>query len=693
MNSLGQIKPSDDEARLAGLAFELSLDMLCVLTPEGLFERVNPAWAQTLGWSEAQLLGRCWLELAHAEQRALLEQAVATAPPRAKGFELQGQFACADGSLRDLAWRWQRTADGRSICVVRDITAQKLAEQSLRESEDRWKLALESAGDGVWDWYPQTGVEIFSRRFIEMYGYSEEELTSRPEEFDKRTHPDDIEQLLRDRQAHIEGRTPTYINEHRVQCKDGSWKWILTRGMVISRDGQGRPLRMIGTHTDITSRKQDEALIWQQAHFDGLTGLPNRRMLRERLAQAMARCAASERQLALLFIDLDHFKEVNDTLGHDKGDLLLIQAAQRIAHCLREGDTVARMGGDEFTVVMPGLGDPGEVEVVAQAILDALAAGFQLGNELSFVSASIGITLYPQDAELIEDLFKHADQALYVAKDAGRKRFSYFTPALQEAAQNRLRLANDLRAALGADQFEVHYQPIIELGSGAVHKAEALLRWQHPTRGPVAPNLFIPIAEASGLIIDIGDWVFRQAAAQVSRWRAELHPDFQISINKSPVQFRVDAQQGPVWAAWLQSLGLPGHSLVVEITEGLLLDGSTDVAARLMDLHAAGIGVSLDDFGTGYSSLSYLQKFDIDYLKIDQSFVRGLNPLSKDMALCRAIIVMAHELGMKVIAEGVETPLQRDLLAEAGCDYAQGYLFAKAMPPDAFEAWLATWAP
>jgi len=688
MNSLRQIEASDDGARLAGLAFELSLDMLCVLTPEGLFERVNPAWAQTLGWTEAQLLGRHWLDLAHAEQRALLEQAGAAAPPQEKGFELQGQFACADGSHRDLAWRWQRTEDGRSICVVRDITAQKRAEQSLRESEDRWKLALESAGDGVWDWYPQTGVEIFSRRFVEMYGYSEEELTSRPEEFDKRTHPDDIEQLLRDRQAHIEGRTPTYINEHRVQCKDGTWKWILTRGMVISRDEQGRPLRMIGTHTDITSRKQDEALIWQQAHFDGLTGLPNRRMLRERLAQAMARCVARGRQLALLFIDLDHFKEVNDTLGHDKGDLLLVQAAQRISDCLREGDTVARMGGDEFTVVMPGLSDPAEVEDVAQAILDALSAGFQLGNELSFVSASIGITLYPQDAELIEDLFKHADQALYVAKDAGRKRFSYFTPELQAAAQNRLRLANDLRAALGAGQFEVHYQPIIELGSGAVHKAEALLRWQHPTRGPVAPNLFIPIAEASGLIIAIGDWVFRQAAAQVGRWRAALHPDFQISINKSPVQFRVDAQQGPVWAALLQSLGLPVHSLVVEITEGLLLDGSADVAARLMDLHAAGIGVSLDDFGTGYSSLSYLQKFDIDYLKIDQSFVRGLNPLSKDMALCRAIIVMAHELGMKVIAEGVETPLQRDLLAEAGCDYAQGYLFAKAMPPDVFEAWL-----
>ena len=584
---------------------------------------------------------------------------------------------------------WEQGLPLKRTSVLQDITEQKRSEAAIRENEDRWKLALESTGDGVWDWYIQTGEEFFSKRLIESYGYNEDEIQNHPGELDKRTHPDDATQMEHDRQAHFDGLTPTYMNEHRVRCKDGSWKWVLSRGMVISRDTQGKPLRMIGTHTDITSRKNSEAMIRQQAFYDALTGLPNRRMLRDRLEQEIKKTRRDDQQLAILFIDLDHFKEVNDTLGHDSGDLLLIEAARRIQACVRESDTVARMGGDEFTVILSELPNTSHLEGVLQKLLQAMGEVFQLGAEQVFVSASIGITMYPSDATDIESLYKNADQALYVAKGAGRNRFSFFTPALQEAAQTRVRLANDLRTALVEQQFRVVYQPIVNLTTGAIHKAEALIRWQHPTRGLVSPAAFIPIAEASGLIVDIGEWVFQQAMAQVQRWRHSLAPSFQISVNKSPVQFHHNDTGRAPWDLQLQAQGLPGACIVVEITEGLLLDTSTSVADQLLELRDSGIQVSLDDFGTGYSSLSYLQKFDIDFVKIDQSFVRHLIDHSTDLALCKAIIVMAHALGMKVIAEGVETQLQRDLLATAGCDYAQGYFYARPMSEPDFEAFVA----
>lgn len=591
---------------------------------------------------------------------------------------------------RTLEIRTQALVTGGMVRTFTDVTDYVQAQAELLESESRWKLALESSGDGVWDWHIQTGEEFFSKRLLEMYGFGEHELTDQAAELDGRTHPDDVARLNQDRQAHFDGITPTYINEHRILCKDGRWKWVLTRGTVISRDAQGQPLRMIGTHTDITERKVSEALIWQQAHFDALTGLPNRNMLRDRLTQEIKKCRRDGSQLACLFIDLDHFKEVNDTLGHDRGDELLVQAARRIRDCLREIDTVARMGGDEFTVILPEVPDPRDLEPVLLKLLGELAAAFKLGDERVFVSASIGVTIYPMDADDIEDLLKNADQALYVAKGAGRNRFSFFTPALQEAAQSRARLTHDLRDALAAGQFRVVYQPIVEMATGITRKAEVLIRWDHPTRGAVSPAEFIPIAEASGLISEIGDWVFQQAALQVKTWRTTLAPDFQISVNRSPMQFQHEDSASPNWPAQLQAMGLPGNSIVVEITEGLLLDTSASVEEQLLGLHDAGIQVSLDDFGTGYSSLSYLQRFDIDYLKIDQSFVRHLIAGSTDLALCKAIIAMAHALGIKVIAEGVETALQRDLLAAAGCDYAQGYFFARPMPAKDFEAFLAS---
>jgi diguanylate cyclase (GGDEF)-like protein/PAS domain S-box-containing protein len=590
---------------------------------------------------------------------------------------------------RTLEVKTELLQDGGMVRTFADITDHVKAKAALQENEERWKLALESTGDGVWDWHIPSGEEFFSASLLRMYGLDAQDIRNNASELDGRTHPDDIAQLNQQRQAHFAGLTPTYVNEHRIRCKDGSWKWVLTRGMVISRDARGQPLRMIGTHTDISERKAAEATIWQQAHFDSLTGLPNRRLMRERLAQEIKKNRRDGLQLALLFIDLDRFKEVNDTLGHDWGDLLLTEAARRIADCVREVDTVARMGGDEFTVILTELQQLQHLEPVLHKILKALGAAFQLGPEQVFISASIGVTICPGDATDIENLLKNADQALYVAKSAGRNRFSFFTPALQQAAQSRAQLTRDLHHALAAQQFRVLYQPIIEMASGAVHKAEALVRWQHPRRGLVSPAEFIPVAESSGLIVGIGEWVFQQAADQVQAWRRSLHAGFQISINKSPVQFENPDPTHQSWIAQLKDRGLGGDSIAVEITEGLLLSTSDSVFGQLLSLGCDGIQVSLDDFGTGYSSLSYLQKFDIDYIKIDQSFVRQLRSGSTDLVLCRAIIAMAHALGMKVIAEGVETELQRDLLAAAGCDYAQGYLYSKPVATAEFEAWMA----
>lgn len=459
-------------------------------------------------------------------------------------------------------------------------------------------------------------------------------------------------------------------------------KWLTINTIF---DAEHKVHRRVALFSDITEKKKAEGVIWQQANFDPLTQLPNRRMFYDRLRHDIKKSERDKHRLALLFIDLDLFKEVNDTLGHDMGDELLQIAAQRIVNCVRETDTVARLGGDEFTVILGDVGDPSNVERIAGNLLQKMTDCFELGNEIAYISTSIGIAFFPDDAADLKSLLKHADQAMYAAKRRGRNQYCFFIPTMQEAAQNRLRLSNDLRQAVAEQQFYLCYQPIVDLSDNSIKKAEALIRWCHPSRGLISPAEFIPIAEETGLICQIGDWIFQEAALQTSRWRQTLHEKFQISINKSPVQFRNERESHRDWLERLQALSLTGQSVVIEITEGLLLDANQSVTEQLLSFRDAGVQVSLDDFGTGYSSLSYLKKFDIDFLKIDQSFVRNLAAGSDDMALCEAIIVMAHKLGIKVIAEGIETAAQRELLSAAGCDFGQGYLFAKPLSAVDFE--------
>jgi diguanylate cyclase (GGDEF)-like protein len=391
-----------------------------------------------------------------------------------------------------------------------------------------------------------------------------------------------------------------------------------------------------------------------------------------------------------MFLDLDKFKGVNDTLGHDKGDLLLIEAAQRIASCVRETDMVARLGGDEFTVILPNLVNTNNAERVAGDIIKTLSQPFDLAGSRVFIGASIGITIYPNDAAGLDELMIHADQAMYQAKAEGRNRFCYFTRSLQVLSRKRARLINDMRKAVSDKQFELYYQPVVELASGDIRKAEALIRWHHPDLGLISPSEFIPLAEETGMIVEIGDWVFREAARQAKHLRCNYHSQFQISINKSPLHFSAPQPYTDDWIAFLASIGLCNSAIIIEITEGLLLDASDTVKSRLLQCRDAGFQLSLDDFGTGYSSLAYLNRFDIDHLKIDQAFVDNLAPGSDELALCEAITVMAHKLGLEVIAEGVTTPLQRDLLLASGCDYAQGFLYSKPLPAEAFERFLSS---
>jgi len=651
----------------------------------GLVTSWNPAAEKMFGWSAAEIIGQPLLsvpanktnETENLRVRVLSGESIVQE-------EVKRQRR--DGTLIDISTTLSplRDSSGRIygyVAIAADISERKKVEESLRLAASVYQVSSEAM--------MVTGADnriiAINPAFTHMTGYGLEEVAGRYSDF-LRAYPED----------------QTFFKAMWDELKDtGNWHgevwgrrkngeiyptWI-TINAILNEDGS--VFRWVAMFSDITKKKESEELIWSQANFDTLTGLPNRRMLHDRLAQELKKAHRSGLPMALLFLDLDRFKEINDTLGHDMGDLLLKDAALRIASCVRETDTVARLGGDEFTIILGELEDPDSVERVAQSILRKLSEPFLLGDEKAYVSVSIGITLYPEDATAVDTLLKNADQAMYAAKSQGRNRCSYFTPAMQEAAQTRMRLAVDLRTALANGQFMVYYQPIVELATGSIYKAEALIRWQHPQRGMVSPAEFIPIAEDTGMIVDIGDWVFREAARQAGHWRAFHHPEFQISVNKSPVQFHSGGASHAAWSDHLKALDLPGQSIVVEITEGLLLDANATIFDQLLAYRDVGIQVSLDDFGTGYSSLSYLKKFDIDYLKIDQSFVRNLAPNSDDMALCEAIIVMAHKLSIKVIAEGVETEEQRSLLAAAGCDYGQGYLFSRPLPPAQIEPLLS----
>ncbi len=674
------------ESRKNEILLSAASDGIHVLDLEGNVVQVNDAFCKMLGYTAEELItmnAAQWdAQWTAAQIKGILVGLKDTA------MTLETRHRRRDGSIIDVDIGIVKVdIDGRQLvyCAARDVTERKQAERALIESEGKLHTVIETALDAVVQMNAKGIITGWNNQAEKIFGWTHEEAVGRP--LGETIIPPQY------RKAHLQGL------EHYLASGEGNILNSRVELLGLHRDGHEFPIELSITTTntggayefnsfirDITKQKESEELIWNQANFDTLTSLPNRHMFHDRLAQDIKKAHRAGLKTALLFIDLDKFKEVNDTLGHSMGDILLKEAARRISGCVRETDTVARLGGDEFTVILAELDDTGSVERVAENILQSLVKPFQLGEEIAYVSASIGITLHPNDALEAEDLLKNADQAMYAAKNGGRNRFSYFTQSMQQAAQGRLRLTNELRGALGAGQFTVYYQPIVNLATGRINKAEALIRWQHPELGLVSPAQFIPLAEETGLIVEIGDWIFRESMRQLKLWRPLCSDGFQISVNVSPVQFgSAIGGSHRAWFAYLQELGLPEQSMVIEITEGLLLDADSGVTGKLLEFRDAGIQAAIDDFGTGYSSLSYLKKFDIDYLKIDQSFVRDLVSDPDDMALSEAIIVMAHKLGLKVIAEGVETEAQRKLLAEAGCDYAQGYLFSRPLPAEKFE--------
>lgn len=435
---------------------------------------------------------------------------------------------------------------------------------------------------------------------------------------------------------------------------------------------------------EISQQKKSEAQLWRQIHFDLLTDLPNRKLFQETLEAKMLRALESDSGLAVLYMDLDDFKAVNDALGHAYGDEALKLVAARLKGCVRQSDIVGRLGGDEFCVIIDGATTEEQTDRICKKITRALAEPCVLGGGAVSVTCSIGVAFYPVDALRADDLLNNASMAMNAAKQLGCNQYSYFTPGIREEAHLRHMLMRDLSNARGQRQFRLYYQPIVDMQSGRMLKAEALLRWLHPEHGLISPDDFLPFAEDSGLIISIGDWVFNEAARQVAQWRTLYVSDFRVSVNVSPAQFQAPSLRPTDWLASLQRLGLPGESVVIEITEKLIMNAAASVGEKLLQFRDAGVQVAVDDFGTGYSSLTYLKKFDIDYIKIDRSFVNNLATNLDDRAVCEAIIMMAHKLGMKVVAEGVETAEQCKLLVEMGCDLGQGYLFSRPLTSERF---------
>jgi diguanylate cyclase (GGDEF)-like protein/PAS domain S-box-containing protein len=566
--------------------------------------------------------------------------------------------------------------------MLRDVTALKVSQHQIQRLSDRLALIIEGTGDGIWEWDIASDRFRFSGGFNKIIGHDAPSEASAAEWY-RGIHPEDMHRVQLTLQECVKGRQPLHGIEFRIRSAGKTWKWVRARGVIVESDPGGQPSLMAGTLTDITIQKESDELAWKHSHLDPLTSLPNRRLFRQTLDFDIQKSRHAARRLALLFIDVDGFRYVNDLYGHEAGDLLLMETARRIRKCVAESATVARIGGDEFVVTLPELPRLEHVELVCEEVLAALSQRFSLGDNTTYVSASIGISLFPFDATEAEELLRKAEQAKNHAKRTGKNRFAYFRRELDEQAHTRLRLLSELRVALSLDQFQVHYQPIIDMRDRHIVKAEALLRWNHPVLGSVPPAQFIPMAEEFGLIASIGEWMCKQAITFCKQCDAQLGNRFQVGINMSPIQFMTDGGNFEL-EEHLAQAGLAGNRVVIEITEGVLLNKSDKVLKRFDSCRRAGIEIALDDFGTGYSSMSYLLKFDIDYIKIDKAFVQSINPSQDSRAIAETIIAMAHRLNKKVIAEGIETQEQWDYLALAGCDFAQGYLFSPALPPERF---------
>lgn len=662
--------------------FAISQDMLCTLGFDGYFQDINPAWAQTLGYTKAELLGAPYIELIHPDDRqaTLAEVAAVTLGKPLTSFE--NRYRCQDGSYRWFQWNLTPvTADQLMYGVARDITGRKLAEASeLRINA----IAFESQKSLIVT--DAHGVTLrVNQAFTEATGYSSDEMLGQtPRMF--RSDRYDVN-FYRAMWKTIRA-TGIWQGEIWNQRKNGeSYPVWLTISAV--KAGDGLVTHYVGSQIDMTKRLAAEETIKQMAFYDQLTGLPNRSLLMDQLRHAFASSARSGSNGALLFIDLDNFKDINDTLGHESGDLLLQQAALRLKSCLSTGDIVARMGGDEFVVMLENLSEQAieaaiQTEAVGKKFLVTLAQPYQLGTYEYRSTVSIGAAMFNDHGQSVEEMLKRADIAMYQAKKAGRNTFRFFNPHMQDVLNARIALERELRRAIEDRQFVLHYQIQVD-SAQRVLGAEALIRWPQQEGGMVSPAQFIPLAEKTGLILPIGQWVLETACRQLKAWQQNaLTRHLVLSVNVSAKQFRQLDFVAQIHAL-VQHHAIDPLLLKLEITESMLLGNIENTIAAMNSLKEIGVQFALDDFGTGYSSLQYLKRLPLDQIKIDQSFVRDLAFDSDDQAIVSTIIAMAKSLGMSVIAEGVETQEQRQYLLQQGCAHYQGYLFGKPVALEQFE--------
>ena len=674
----------ESEERFRALFNQATVGVAQVDSATGQFVRVNQRYADILGYSPEEMVGMTFQSLTHPDDLAAdMAQVRRLQSGDVPEYRLEKRYIHKDGhevwgDLTVSSMWASGSAPGHHIAVVQDITARKRMEENLRANEQRLRSILERLPMGLCLVQDDGLISFRNQRYVQICGYTQEEVPD-TDTWWQRAYPDAAERdAIRQRLLDTRHLGVIPLAEYTIRCADGKYKPVEISGIFVEG---GRLITM----QDLSERKAAEEEINQLAYYDPLTRLPNRRLLMDRLQQALATSARHQRSGALLMLDLDNFKTVNETRGHDRGDALLLQVAHRLRGCVHEDDTVARQGGDEFVVVLEDLGDSPEeaaarAEDVGQRILGVLREPYQIDGAAHHSSLSMGVTIYSGTRETVDELLKRADLALYQAKNAGRDTLRFYDPQMQAAVSARATLELDMRVGLAQGQFELYYQPQID--HGRITGAEALLRWRHPRDGFISPAHFIPLAEETGLILPLGEWVLQAACRRLAAWAQQ--PDLallSLAVNVSPRQFHQSGFVAQVLAA-LAGAGADGHQLKLEMTEGLLLQDVEDTIDKMGQLKGYGVGFSLDDFGTGYSSLSYLKRLPLDQLKIDQSFVRDVLTDPNDATIACTIITLARSLGLDVVAEGVETEGQRSFLLRNGCRQFQGYLFGRPGPEE-----------
>ena len=624
------------------------------------------------------------------EDRECVSRAIHAALDRNEAFDVEYRIRRADGRVGWVQERGVgiRDENGRLAWIegfIQDISERTAANDMLREAVRRYSSIFEHATEGIFQTTPEGRYLNANPALARIYGHAS------PDEMIEHLH--DIQRqlyVLPERRAEfvLLMQTQEMVRnfESQVYRRDGSIIWISENARAV-KNADGSVQFFEGTVVDITERKQHDARLEYQASHDSLTGLPNRSLLHDRIEQAVGKARRDGHLVAVVFVDLDHFKLINDSLGHHVGDRLLLEVADRLVACVRGHDSVARQGGDEFVIVLTEQHDENEIIAIVSRLLDSISQPWVDEGQEYGLSCSVGISCYPQDGDDPDALLRCADAAMYKAKASGRSTYHFYTPELNQAISERLELENSLRHALERDEFIVYYQPRIEVASGRIVGTEALIRWNCPGKGLVPPDSFIPIAEETGLIIPIGQWILQEACRQNSAWQCAGLPPISISVNLSPIQFRHAGLVDSVADALAQA-GLDPACLELELTESFVMHDAERINVAMHALKALGVDIAVDDFGTGYSSLSYLKRFPVDRLKVDKSFVRDIDSDPDDAAIVRAIITLGHALGLKVVAEGVETRAHHEFLRRHGCDELQGYYFSRPVPATEMEALL-----